>query len=26
VVTVVFSSPPAVAHLRDAFSGKVKIR
>jgi len=26
VVTVVFSSPPAIAHWRDAFSGKVKIR
>ena len=26
VVTVVFSSPPAIAHLRDAFSGKTKIR
>jgi len=26
VVTVVFSSPPAIAHLRDAFSGKRKIR
>lgn len=26
VVTVVFSIPPAIAHLRDAFSGKMKIR
>lgn len=26
VVTVVFSSPPVIAHWRDAFSGKTKIR
>ena len=26
VVTVVFSAPPAIAHFRDAFSGKMKVR